>query len=198
MDTCPFPLTAKFTGTTVYLGPDANGVSWSHGVALHAYCGDVDDSNHWLSNVLVTGVFADSNGTIKDLEGSADGVNWTTLPPQGSDPDQPFPNVLLSMPANLMTDTAGNVGFTLYARSLSQPFLAGPDGAPRLIGMQLDKARGTATDASGAMTLTYKVGGFGDVIAATPELDSLVLFGTGAAGLAGYALMRMRARGRRH
>ena len=32
--------------------------------------------------------------------------------------------------------------------------------------------------------------------AATPELDSLALFGTGAAGMAGYALMRIRARRR--
>jgi hypothetical protein len=34
------------------------------------------------------------------------------------------------------------------------------------------------------------------VVSATPELGSLVLFGTGAAGLASYALMRLRA-GRR-
>jgi len=33
-------------------------------------------------------------------------------------------------------------------------------------------------------------------IAATPELDSLALFGAGAIGMAGYALMRLRA-GRR-
>jgi hypothetical protein len=33
-------------------------------------------------------------------------------------------------------------------------------------------------------------------VAATPELDSLLLFGTGAVGMAGYALMRLRARGR--
>jgi hypothetical protein len=31
-------------------------------------------------------------------------------------------------------------------------------------------------------------------VAATPELDSLVLFGTGAAGVVGYALLRQRAR----
>ena len=31
-------------------------------------------------------------------------------------------------------------------------------------------------------------------VAATPELDSLVLFGTGAAGIASYALLRVRAR----
>jgi hypothetical protein len=34
-------------------------------------------------------------------------------------------------------------------------------------------------------------------LAATPELDSLVLFGTGAAAMAGYAVTRLRARPRR-
>ena len=35
-------------------------------------------------------------------------------------------------------------------------------------------------------------------LAPTPELDSIALFGTGAIGMAGYALTRMRAaRGRR-
>jgi hypothetical protein len=33
-------------------------------------------------------------------------------------------------------------------------------------------------------------------VSATPELDSLALFGAGAAGMVGYALMRLRA-GRR-
>ncbi len=33
-------------------------------------------------------------------------------------------------------------------------------------------------------------------VAATPELDSLALFGTGAAGMVGYVLMRVRARRR--
>ena len=37
-------------------------------------------------------------------------------------------------------------------------------------------------------------GGNPPAVSATPELDSLVLFGTGAAGFAGYALMRVRAR----
>ncbi len=31
-------------------------------------------------------------------------------------------------------------------------------------------------------------------VAATPEVDSLALFGAGAAGMAGYVLMRIRAR----
>jgi hypothetical protein len=39
-------------------------------------------------------------------------------------------------------------------------------------------------------------GNGGPEISATPELDSIALFGTGAAGMAGYALMRLRA-GRR-
>ena len=38
---------------------------------------------------------------------------------------------------------------------------------------------------------------YGDVIAQTPELDSLALFGTGALGMASYALTRFRARRRR-
>lgn len=33
-------------------------------------------------------------------------------------------------------------------------------------------------------------------LSATPELDSLVLFGSGAVAIAGYALMRVRARRR--
>jgi hypothetical protein len=37
----------------------------------------------------------------------------------------------------------------------------------------------------------------GPPLNATPELGSLVLFGSGAGGVAGYALMRLRA-GRRH
>jgi hypothetical protein len=40
-------------------------------------------------------------------------------------------------------------------------------------------------------------GTFGDVVAQTPELDSLALFGTGAVGMATYALTRFRARRRR-
>ncbi len=42
---------------------------------------------------------------------------------------------------------------------------------------------------------TASVGGTN--LAATPELGSLALFGTGAAGMAGYVLMRARARRRR-
>jgi hypothetical protein len=40
-------------------------------------------------------------------------------------------------------------------------------------------------------------GTFGDVLAQTPELDSLALFGTGALGILGYGITRMRAARRR-
>jgi hypothetical protein len=36
-------------------------------------------------------------------------------------------------------------------------------------------------------------GTFGDIMAQTPELDSLALFGTGAVGMLGYGLTRLRA-----
>lgn len=44
---------------------------------------------------------------------------------------------------------------------------------------------------------TLQPGNFGDIIAQTPELDSLALFGTGALGMLGYGLTRLRA-ARRH
>ncbi len=40
-------------------------------------------------------------------------------------------------------------------------------------------------------------GNFGDIVAQTPELDSLALFGTGAMGIFGYGLTRLRAARRR-
>ena len=53
---------------------------------------------------------------------------------------------------------------------------------------------GSLTDPSGA---TLRPGTFGDILAQTPELSSLALFGSGAAGLGGYALMRFRSRRRK-
>jgi hypothetical protein len=51
---------------------------------------------------------------------------------------------------------------------------------------------GPLTDPSGAFTLAP--GTFGNVVAQTPELGSLALFGAGAAGMAGYAITRLRGR----
>jgi hypothetical protein len=69
---------------------------------------------------------------------------------------------------------------------------------------------GVFTGANGGGTATYTVPetvtfledlirfpkGFLDVppVTATPELDSLLLFGSGSLGLAGYAFLRLRAR----
>jgi hypothetical protein len=52
---------------------------------------------------------------------------------------------------------------------------------------------GGLIDTSGA---TLHPGTFGDVVAQTPELDSLPLFATGALGLLSYAGLRRRARGK--
>jgi hypothetical protein len=49
----------------------------------------------------------------------------------------------------------------------------------------------TFVDASGSSFLG--VGGASPPVSATPELDSLLLFGSGALGLAGYGLTRLRA-----
>jgi hypothetical protein len=48
-----------------------------------------------------------------------------------------------------------------------------------------------------ATGVTLRPGTFGDILAQTPELDSLALFATGAAGMAGYGLTRLRAMRRR-
>ena len=52
-------------------------------------------------------------------------------------------------------------------------------------------------DGGGTAPLPVAPIGGGVNIAATPELGSLTLFGTGAAGMAGYALARLRAGRRR-
>jgi hypothetical protein len=51
---------------------------------------------------------------------------------------------------------------------------------------------GSLTDPTTGVTL--HPGTFGDVLAQTPELDSLPLFGAGALSLLGYAQLRMRTR----
>jgi len=66
-----------------------------------------------------------------------------------------------------------------------------------------DGALGSHTEtviAAFGQTLTgnHPISQEGGIFAATPELDSIALFGTGAMGMIGYATMRMRAaRGRR-
>ncbi len=185
MTTCPSGTPTYFTGSTVYLEPqDSNPNVWSSPVTLYAYCGSVD-TGHALSNVAVTAVMASSTGAIPQLEASVDGTHFQTL-------TLGFPGTALTMPPNLVTNAAGMVQFTLYAQSPVRSFLAGPDGAPQLIGLQLDYGSSTVSNLDGS-TYQAPVGGFGGIFAQTPELDSFLLFGSGAAGLASYGLLRLRA-----
>jgi len=196
VSTCPAGTPAFFTGSTVYLELEGVNNVWSSPVTLYAYCGSIDP-DHLLTNVAVTGVLATSTGTIPELEATADGSD-----PSAQNPpiflSTAFPGMALPTPAGLATDGAGKVTFMLRAYSPVQAILTGPDGAPQLIGLQLDYGSGTGTYdlGSGPQTYQYPVGGFGGIFAATPELDSLALFGSGALGLVGYGLMRMRARRR--
>jgi hypothetical protein len=85
---------------------------------------------------------------------------------------------------------SGPVTYTVVAPST----LLGPGVVSLDVGMNFEvvtQAYGSAlTDPSGA---TLKPGTFGDVVAQTPELDSIALFGTGLASVAGYVLLRRRA-----
>jgi len=184
MTTCPSGTPTYFTGSTVYLQPQTSNPNvWSSPVTLYAYCGSVSPDDA-LSNVAVTAVLASSSGAIPQLQASVDGTHYQVLA-------SGFPGTALTMPPNLVTDSTGMVQFTIYAQSPVQSFLAGPDGAPQLIGLQLDYGSGTVSQPDGS-TYQAPVGGFGGIFAQTPELDSFLLFGSGAAGLASYGLLRVR------
>jgi hypothetical protein len=194
MSSCPVNTPSYFTGASVYLGQEGQTNIWSTPVTLYAYCGQID-ADHVLSGVSVVGVLASSNGVIPQLEASVDGSIPTTVLPVAGLPGLPIPGATLNTPPGLMTDSQGKVTFLLRAQSPVHPFLAGPDGAPQLIGLQLAYGTGTGITPDGGTYPVY-TGGLGSIFASTPELDSLVLFGTGAAGLAGYTLLRLRARRR--
>lgn len=203
MDVCPSPTPSRFTGGTVYLAQEPGSDIWSNEMTLTAYCGDVAPGNE-LTGVAVTAVYATSTGAIPELKASVDGSPpGTLLPVPKSQSDFTSAKLDTQDPGTgnyPVTDARGNVTLRLRAQSAEQPFLAGIDGAPVLIGLQLDWGAGTGgwVDPTGVMRdYPTPVFGGGGIYAATPELDSLVLFGSGATGLAGYALLRLRARRRR-
>jgi hypothetical protein len=176
---------AYFTASVVYLGVEHGTDIWSTPVIMHAYCGGVGPE-FALADVRVTNIRVASNGTIPGLMASVDGsAPATLLTKTGVD---------LNMPPNVVTDSTGAVQFMLRAMSTEHPFLAKADASPQLIGMHFESAVGNGGADPATYELPFEVGG--GVFAATPELDSLVLFGSGAAGLAGYALMRFRGRRR--
>ncbi len=95
----------------------------------------------------------------------------------------------------VVTDDSGQATFTVIASSTdpSQQYLGGADGAARLIAVQLDLSTGSVDNPQSVNFVKFDTG---DVFAQTPELDSLLLLGSGGLGLAGYTLLRIRARRR--
>ena len=80
---------------------------------------------------------------------------------------------------------AGSLGLAAATAALSLVVLASPASAANCGN---DKDVGNAQDCKDKDDKTS--------FSATPELDSVVLFGAGLTGLGGYALMRLRARRR--
>ncbi len=190
---CPIGTPTYFAGGTVYLGQEPGTDIWSSPVTLYAYCGAVAPATA-LTGVRVTAITAMSNGLIPHLEATADG----TVPTAADELSPSFPGTSLPIPTNLVTDSNGAVTFTLRATSPVQADLAGPGGVPQLIGLQLDFGAGSADSGSnGANDPSYQVLGGGSIFAATPELDSLMLFGSGAMALASYGWLRVRSRNRK-
>ncbi len=192
-DSCATPyFSAPFN---IYLGlegPDTR-IS-STDVTVYAYCGSPDNP---LANVLVTGVSVTGLPALQ-LEGSANG-DVPNIPLPAGFPTAPanLTTISAANPQGLTTDATGHVTFKLRVQSLDPSIsqLALPSGAPRFVGLYLsfgyNEPPGAPFDPSNPDAFAG-----GKVWAATPELDSILLFGTGAAGMAGYALTRMRARRR--
>jgi hypothetical protein len=192
VDKCPAGTAPSFTAVGVYVSPEAADPRiWSGDVNLHAACGTDP-----LSGVAVTGIYATSNGKIPGLMASADGSLPTTLLNVFTGKGYPTDKTFLAAPASLATDANGDAHFLLRLTSTDPDFgvLTAPDGGTQIIGAEIQEATGTGIDPStgGLYDIDWSVKG--SIFAATPELDSLALFGSGALGLVGYGMMRIRAR----
>jgi hypothetical protein len=192
---CPITMPTTFTASTVTLGPESGpGDIWSSDLVLTAWCGEPMPGNE-LTGVAVVAVTASRSPLVPDLQASFDGSSPTTglnaMPPTTFDMKNP---VTGQYP---LTDEHGQVTLRVRAHSEGRPFLAGEEGAPQVVGLHLDWAVGRASyqDAKGGtQDLPSLLVGGGSIWAATPELDSLALFATGAVGMAGYGMTRLRAR----
>jgi hypothetical protein len=184
--TCPDGRVPAFESPDITLvpEPDSGFTIWSSSVSVIAYCEDVthpEDFSIPLAGIDVSAVSLWNTSGIGDLEMS--------ISNDGSAPFVATPvGVTTIDTTGIVSDAAGHATFIMRAESASHPFLGGPDGTPELIGMHFD------VDAPTGGTVVLPDEGL--IFAETPELDSLVLFGTGAAGMAGYAMMRLRARRR--
>jgi hypothetical protein len=183
----------------IYLGREGETRVWSTDVTLYAWCNDTSD-HPALSNVQVVGVGATVSQNVGPLLGSANGdVPDVLLPVNGSPYPANLTTISAANPQGLLTDSTGHVTFHLRVESTDPTVwdLALPDGGPQLVGLYLSYGYSNGPVDPGQLNPLFpNAMGGGAVWAATPELDSLVLFGSGAAGMAAYALVRIRARRR--
>jgi hypothetical protein len=174
-----------FSWSDTNLMQEAGSNIWSSPLTISAFC---KDEAHPIVGATITRLTVVSNYSY--LEGSIQpGDTFIGLTPWGAN---------LEAPANVLTDTSGHATVTLRVRDSSATgYLAdaldasGKAAIP--IGLHIEWATATGDAITGDGTYLL---GAGTVFAATPELDSLALFGTGAMGMAGYAMMRFRARRR--
>ena len=156
----------------ITLRPDTSG-AYVGSATVTAYCGTTTPGNELAG--LTVNVSADRASTApSDLMVSLNGgaaVNLTVAPTE-------------TLLATETTDSAGNLVLNISASSVSTPDLA---AVSQPIGFHFEMG----VSAPGGAPEYLPLGG--RIFAATPELDSIALFGTGAMGMAGYAIMRLRA-----
>ena len=200
---CPSGTNPYFSSPNIYLGeqnlgaPTQTGI-WMDKVTVSAFCwdGHIGDPQTPLQGVSVTGLSVVSSGAVPGLVAMVQGGGtWQTVPLLGSG------LVTLPTPAGVTTDQDGQATFTFEATTLNpdgsvntNTFLALPGGGTSWVGLDLELGTGTGVGLNGPSGSEPLGGGL--VFAQTPELDSVFLFGSGAMSLAGYAMLRMRARRR--
>jgi hypothetical protein len=179
----------------------ANEAIWSAPISVTVTCIDTGEVPPQVLQGATFAISAYSSG-LTDLVVTVDGNDPTktgvTLPVATVDPITG--NIAGPPAAQLATGLSSNrdgiISFAMRANSFSHPNLS-PTGEATEIGLDVQFLYQIPSDTSPTGWLPIRMKTEGELFAATPELDSLALFGTGAAGLAAYALMRTRAHGRR-
>lgn len=141
-----------------------------------------------LSGVSISVKASRTPNAPADLEADVNGAAKQSLPL--CDPASLPMCPAATLATGLLTDANGNASFTLEADSATVWDLA---TLAQPIGLQFELTTSVNTS-TGLQSVTRMLTGD---IRATPELDSIALFGSGALGMAGYALLRLRAGRRR-